>query len=107
MLLGIDISVIKYGMPCDSLSMDLALILFPMLLLRFSCYRYKHQGVSLLICFQLTGKEQPLERWILSRLSVAVNDSNKGFEEYDFPLTTTAIYNFWLYDLCDVFLVSE
>lgn len=46
-----------------------------------------------------------MDRWILSRLTVAVDDANKGFQEYDFPLVTTAIYNFWLYELCDVYLV--
>lgn len=56
---------------------------------------------------QLTGKELPMDRWILSRLTDAVDDANKGFQEYDFPLITTAIYNFWLYELCDVYLVHH
>ena len=47
-----------------------------------------------------------MDQWILSRLSEAVDLSNKGFELYDFPMVTTAIYNFWLYELCDVYLVS-
>ena len=45
-----------------------------------------------------------MDRWILSRLSVAVDDCNRGFAEYDFPLVTSAIYNFWVYELCDVYL---
>lgn len=48
-----------------------------------------------------------MDKWILSRLMAAIEDCNKGFEEYDFPLVTTAIYNFWLYELCDVYLVSD
>uniref|UniRef100_A0A8K9UWN5 valine--tRNA ligase n=1 Tax=Oncorhynchus mykiss TaxID=8022 RepID=A0A8K9UWN5_ONCMY len=28
------------------------------------------------------------------------------FQAYDFPAITTAIYNFWLYELCDIYLVS-
>ena len=44
-----------------------------------------------------------MDRWILSRLSVAVQDCNRGFHEYDFPTSTTALYNFWLYELCDVY----
>lgn len=47
-----------------------------------------------------------MEKWVLSRLAAAVEDSNKGFAEYDFPLVTTAIYSFWLYELCDVYLVG-
>jgi valyl-tRNA synthetase len=45
-----------------------------------------------------------MEVWILSRLAAAVGESNKGFHDYDFPTVTTAIYNFWLYELCDVYL---
>ncbi|XP_065161929.1 valine--tRNA ligase [Atheta coriaria] len=51
-----------------------------------------------------TGKESVMDLWMLSRLATATADANKGFETYDFPLVTTAIYNLWLYDLCDVYL---
>jgi len=40
----------------------------------------------------------------LSRLSYAERTSNEGFRNYDFPSATTAMYNFWLYELCDVYL---
>ena len=30
--------------------------------------------------------------------------TNTGFAEYNFPAATSALYNFWLYDLCDVYL---
>uniref|UniRef100_A0A672KK87 valine--tRNA ligase n=1 Tax=Sinocyclocheilus grahami TaxID=75366 RepID=A0A672KK87_SINGR len=46
------------------------------------------------------------DRWILSRLSAAVALCDSGFQAYDFPTITTAIYNFWLYELCDVYLES-
>uniref|UniRef100_A0A674BP45 Valine--tRNA ligase n=1 Tax=Salmo trutta TaxID=8032 RepID=A0A674BP45_SALTR len=46
------------------------------------------------------------DRWILSRLCSAVGQCNAGFQAYDFPAITTAIYNFWLYELCDVYLES-
>jgi len=29
---------------------------------------------------------------------------DKGFQAYDFSAATTTIYNFWLYELCDVYL---
>ena len=45
-----------------------------------------------------------MDRWILSRLSAAVATTNAGMESYNFPQATTALYNFWLYDLCDVYL---
>ncbi len=47
-----------------------------------------------------------MDRWILSCLSNAVAACDKGFKAYDFPVATTACYNFWLYDLCDIYLVS-
>lgn len=56
---------------------------------------------------QLIGNETLEDRWILSRLSDAVKTANEGFRNYDFPSTTTAIYNFWLYELCDVYLVRS
>lgn len=45
-----------------------------------------------------------MDRWILSKLSSAVALCNEGFEQYNFPQATTALYNFWLYELCDVYL---
>ena len=44
-----------------------------------------------------------MDKWILSRLSQAVEDVNKGFRDYDFPVATTALYDFWVYELCDVY----
>lgn len=53
------------------------------------------------------ASELPLEcAWILSRLDVCARECNAGFTEgqYDFAQTTNAVYRFWLYELCDVFL---
>ena len=44
------------------------------------------------------------DRLILSRLAAAVERANAGFAQYQFAEVTTAIYNFWLYELCDVYL---
>ena len=44
------------------------------------------------------------DRFILSRLAAAVQRANGGFEQYQFAEVTTAVYNFWLYELCDVYL---
>lgn len=51
-----------------------------------------------------TGQESLADLWILSRLTLAVDLCNTGFQNYDFPGITTAVYNFWLYELCDVYL---
>nr|CAH7749062.1 unnamed protein product [Callosobruchus chinensis] len=50
------------------------------------------------------GNECLMDLWMLSRLATAVSEANQGFESYDFGLATTAIYNVWLYELCDVYL---
>lgn len=44
---------------------------------------------------------------MLSRLSQAVALCDTAFHAYDFPGLTTAVYSFWLYELCDVYLVSS
>uniref|UniRef100_A0A671YNW0 Valine--tRNA ligase n=1 Tax=Sparus aurata TaxID=8175 RepID=A0A671YNW0_SPAAU len=56
---------------------------------------------------KLCGEESVSDRWILSRLSAAVGLCDTAFKAYDFPAITTAIYNFWLYELCDVYLVRR
>uniref|UniRef100_A0A8C2F3N3 valine--tRNA ligase n=1 Tax=Cyprinus carpio TaxID=7962 RepID=A0A8C2F3N3_CYPCA len=56
---------------------------------------------------KLCGSESVSDRWILSRLSAAVALCDGGFQAYDFPTITTAIYSFWLYELCDVYLVMN
>jgi len=55
---------------------------------------------------QLEGGESLIDKWILSKLSRAVQLSGDGLLKYEFPTYTTAVFNFWLYDLCDVYLVS-
>ncbi|TMW64795.1 hypothetical protein Poli38472_008962 [Pythium oligandrum] len=44
------------------------------------------------------------DQYILSRLNYTIGVCNKAFAAYDFGDLTTALYNFWLYDLCDVYL---
>ncbi|CAM9956367.1 unnamed protein product, partial [Hapterophycus canaliculatus] len=46
----------------------------------------------------------PRDRWILSRLNVAVSDCNRCLNEYKFGDATQVAYSFWLYDLCDTYL---
>ena len=54
----------------------------------------------------LTGHEALAERWILSRLNLAAKEINRSLEEYNFMVATSTVYNFWLYELCDVYVVS-
>jgi valyl-tRNA synthetase len=45
-----------------------------------------------------------MDKWILSRLSETVSICNKGFNIHDYTSATTALFNFWLYDLCDYYI---
>lgn len=55
----------------------------------------------------LDGTESIIDRWILDRLDFAIAETNSGFETYDFAKATNAIYNFWLYELCDIYLEAS
>ena len=43
-------------------------------------------------------------RWALSRLNNAIASTVDAMESYNFTAATTAIYAFWQYELCDVFI---
>ncbi|XP_011497002.1 PREDICTED: valine--tRNA ligase isoform X2 [Ceratosolen solmsi marchali] len=50
------------------------------------------------------GNESNIDLWMLSRVSNATKICDDAFTRYDFNAATTACYNLWLYDLCDVYL---
>lgn len=54
-----------------------------------------------------TGKESLVEKWILHKLSASAKTVNETFESRDFLNATTSIYNFWLYELCDVYIENS
>ena len=54
---------------------------------------------------QPTGNESLVEKWILHKLNVAAKELNAQMTERNFMMATTAAYNFWLYELCDVYIV--
>ncbi|KAK3893142.1 hypothetical protein Pcinc_003015 [Petrolisthes cinctipes] len=45
-----------------------------------------------------------MDRWMLSQLAYAVRECNTAFEKFNFPQATTALYNLWWYQICDVYL---
>lgn len=55
-------------------------------------------------CATMSPSRGDMNAWILSRLAAAVEACETGFQRYDFPAITTACYNFWLYELCDIYL---
>ena len=54
---------------------------------------------------QPTGNESLVEKWILHKLNLAAEEINKQLSERNFMNATGAAYNFWLYELCDVYIV--
>ncbi|KAF5096989.1 hypothetical protein D0Z00_002576 [Geotrichum galactomycetum] len=54
-----------------------------------------------------TGKESLVEKWILHKLAEASKATNESLDSRDFLTSTTAIYNFWLYELCDVYIENS
>ncbi|KAK9382468.1 tRNA synthetases class I-domain-containing protein [Kockiozyma suomiensis] len=55
----------------------------------------------------VTGKESLVEKWILHKFSAAAKETNEALEKRDFLGATTAVYNFWLYELCDVYIENS
>ncbi|KAF8130592.1 tRNA synthetases class I-domain-containing protein [Boletus edulis] len=53
---------------------------------------------------KLTGDESLVEQWILHKLNYAAGEVNKCLEVRNFMAATTAVHNFWLYELCDVYI---
>ncbi|KAJ3557339.1 hypothetical protein NM688_g1525 [Phlebia brevispora] len=51
-----------------------------------------------------TGKESLVERWILHKLNNAAIEINRQLELRNFMAATNVAYNFWLYELCDVYI---
>eukprot|EP00127_Corallochytrium_limacisporum_P003771 Clim_evm103s152 gene=Clim_evmTU103s152 len=63
---------------------------------------YKPEGSS--INNKGPAPTNPIDSWMLSRLNYCIVTVQKAMNEYMFPDATTALYNFWLYDLCDIYL---
>ena len=45
-----------------------------------------------------------MDKWMLSRLSDTVSICNNSYKVFDLTGVTTALFNFWLYDLCDYYI---
>ncbi|KAG5462845.1 MAG: tRNA synthetases class I-domain-containing protein, partial [Olpidium bornovanus] len=57
------------------------------------------------LVIQPSGKESLADKWVLTKLNKAIAESNASLEKKDFKNATTAVHSFWLYDLCDTFIV--
>jgi valyl-tRNA synthetase len=53
---------------------------------------------------ELTGKESLADKWILNKLNRAIIDTNNYLEQMNFMQATSAVYQFWWDELCDVYL---
>eukprot|EP00744_Colponema_vietnamica_P001718 GILI01002816.1.p1 GENE.GILI01002816.1~~GILI01002816.1.p1 ORF type:complete len:973 (-),score=377.56 GILI01002816.1:248-3166(-) len=52
----------------------------------------------------IRGVPSMVDQWILSRLNACTVAMNKCMQDYEFGVATQAIYAFWLYEFCDVYL---
>ncbi|KAI8973293.1 valyl-tRNA synthetase [Mycotypha africana] len=50
------------------------------------------------------GNESLADKWILSKLNKCAIEVNKYLEERNFMMATNVVYQFWLYELCDVYI---
>ncbi|ODV92748.1 hypothetical protein CANCADRAFT_1342 [Tortispora caseinolytica NRRL Y-17796] len=56
---------------------------------------------------KLTGQESLVEKWMLHKLTVCAKTMSTALDGRDFLESTTAIYNYWLYELCDVYIENS
>jgi valyl-tRNA synthetase len=56
------------------------------------------------LVLQPTGRESIVEKWLYHKLNLASASVSVHLEERDFSDASTAAYQFFLYDLCDVFI---
>jgi valyl-tRNA synthetase len=54
---------------------------------------------------QPTGKESLAEKWIMHKLNEAATRVNESLKDRNFMKATDDMYSFWLYEVCDVYIV--
>lgn len=54
-----------------------------------------------------TGRETLVEKWILSKYANAASQLAQHLDNRRFLEATSTIYNFWLYELCDVYIENS
>lgn len=55
----------------------------------------------------ISGKETLVEKWILHKLSNAAKIAVEGLDNRNFLDSTSSIYNFWLYEFCDIYIENS
>jgi valyl-tRNA synthetase len=89
----------RQNLPFSDLVMDLS---------RPASLRFGQKSCSMtleLTFLQPTGSESLAEKWILHKLNTTAAEVNRYLAERNFMMATNTIYNFWLYELCDVYIV--
>lgn len=56
---------------------------------------------------KMTGKESLAEKWILHKMNVTAQKMNKALAAREFNHSTTAIYQYWYENLCDVYIENS
>uniref|UniRef100_A0A8C9U0C9 Valine--tRNA ligase, mitochondrial n=1 Tax=Scleropages formosus TaxID=113540 RepID=A0A8C9U0C9_SCLFO len=73
---------------------------------RFALGVLEPRDVELLLLAE-TVPVSSVDRWLCSRMYSTVQQCERGFENYDLLSVTSALYSFWVHNLCDVYLVSK
>ena len=71
---------------------------------KFALMKLENWSPSTAASYKLCGKEGLMDLWILHRLDLAIEKVISSVENYNFMAATTAIFNFWMYELCDVYI---
>ncbi|XP_018609964.2 valine--tRNA ligase, mitochondrial isoform X2 [Scleropages formosus] len=70
---------------------------------RFALGVLEPRDVELLLLAE-TVPVSSVDRWLCSRMYSTVQQCERGFENYDLLSVTSALYSFWVHNLCDVYL---
>ena len=71
---------------------------------KFALLKLENWTPSPTLHYKLCGSEGLMDLWILHKLNLAVEKVITSMESYNFMAATTAIFNFWMYELCDVYI---
>ncbi|XP_072176275.1 valine--tRNA ligase-like [Diadema setosum] len=71
---------------------------------KFALSAFHKEEFRFLSFAEIEDMAGPMDRWILSKFSETVLACHEGFSSVDLPVVTSALYRFWLHNLCDIYL---
>lgn len=86
------------------LKFDESFVPLPSEKVRFVLLSYSKRNLTLHTT-QPTGQESLAEKWIFHKLNTSTTIINQALAERNFMAASAEAYRFWLYDICDVYIV--